>query len=168
MPPVGLKIEINVLGERQIQRKMMRWTERAMDMRPAFGAVAEYLMRVEARQFDTEGAASGHPWAPLAASTKKRKEALGLRPEVLRATDALRDALTIPGDKNQKVLMTRDTLVFGVKGDPAEYGPRLMKQTPGGIDRARKPVDLTELNRRAAIKMIQLWVARGVTTIFAA
>lgn len=159
--PTVVRVEINVLGERQVNRRLLRWSERAGNARPVWGVVAEYLMRVEARQFDTEGAASGHPWAPLKESTIKAKERLGLRPEILRATDALRNALTIPGDSNQKIILGKSTMVFGVKGDPAGYGPILMKTKPG-IDRPRKPVDLTEYNRRACVKMIQLWIARGV------
>lgn len=156
-----------VLGETQVNRRMMRWSARAGDARPVWGVVAEYLMHVEARLFDTEGASSGHAWAPLKDSTIKFKERYGLRPEILRATDALRNALTIPGDSNQKIIPTKTTLVFGAKGDPAHYGPILMKTQPGGISRPRKPIDLTEYNRRACVKMIQLWIARGVTRMVA-
>lgn len=158
--PKGVKVEIAVLGETQVSRRLMRWSERALNAKPAFVAVSEYLVEVEQELFASEGSSSGHPWTPLKASTLAIKERLGLRPEILRATDALHDALTKMGDKNQKLLIKKDTMIFGVKGDPKEYGSILMKKKSYS-GKPRKPVDLNEANRRVIVKIIQNWVARG-------
>jgi hypothetical protein len=165
MSPVALKIEMITLGEKQVNRRLMRWSARAGNVLPAWGVIAEYLMRVETRQFQTEGQSSGHPWAQLSDATRLSKERKGLRPEILRARDKLFNALTVPGDQNQKIIMTKTSMVFGVKGEVAQYGEALMKQIPADGSRPRKPVDLTEGNRRACIKMVQLWITRGIARV---
>lgn len=48
------------------------------------------------RQFDTEGGFGGQGWAPLAFSTVQRKAALGLRPQILQATGAMKQAASRP------------------------------------------------------------------------
>jgi hypothetical protein len=157
---VGVKLE--VFGDVLIERKLLRFAERAGSARVAMLAIQEYLQEVEKKQFATEGAASGHPWAALADSTKRAKERAGLRPEILRATDALMKGLTLRSSQYSKRLANRNGMVFGVKNGPDEYGKILMGPPQGDSGhKQRKPVDLTETNKRVAVKIVQGWIMRG-------
>jgi hypothetical protein len=155
----AVRVELAERGTGAITKKMILWSTRAGDIRPAGPVLAEYLMGVQARQFDSQGASSGHPWSALADATQKTKERKGLRPEIMRATDALRDAFGEPGNENQKILMGKQTFVFGVSGEPAEYGS--IHQREGD----RKPVDLTALNKRMCVMAISRWITGGVAAM---
>lgn len=48
------------------------------------------------RQFDTEGGFGGQRWAPLAFSTVQYKAGRGLRPNILQATGAMKQAASRP------------------------------------------------------------------------
>lgn len=154
----AVRVELAENGIGSITKKMILWSNRAGDIRPVGPVLADYLMEVQARQFDSQGAASGHPWAALADATQKTKDRKGQRPEILRATDALRDAFGEPGNENQKVIMGKQTFIFGVSGDPAEYGA--IHQSG-----ERKPVDLTALNKRMCVMAISRWITGGVAAI---
>lgn len=160
MPGSAFSVEIEALGVVQINRRLLRFGERAGNPRPAFLAVSEYLNEVEKAQFASEGAYSGHPWAKLAESTVAHKRAAGLRPEILRATDAMFKALTQKSNKNKKRLISKTTLVQGVQN--LSYPEILMKKDAADGSGPRKPVDLTELNKVVIIKIIQAWIVSGV------
>lgn len=158
----SVKVEMEVLGEVQLRRRLLRFSDRAVNARPAFAVISEYLNEVEKKQFASEGAYSGHPWAPLAESTKKTKASRGQRPEILRATDAMKKALTNKRGPNKKLVMTRSMLIQGVKG--LDY-PEIHMAPSTSTHTQRRPVDLTEANKVACVKIVQLWITRGATLV---
>lgn len=160
MSPGIVKVEMETVGTTRITQRMMKWSRRAGDIRPAGPALAEYLMATEAKLFDSQGASSGSPWSGLAEATKVTKDREGLSPEILRARDLLRDALAVPGDPNQKIIVSRSMFIKGVQGEPAQYGS--IHQATG---EPGKPVDLTALNRRNCVNMVKYWITRGSTGI---
>lgn len=163
MPPTtSVQVKMRVLGEEQINRRMLRFSGRAGNAMPVWEAISEYLMKVEEKQFDSEGAYSGHPWAALSESWLAEKARRGLDPRVGHATLAMRRALTVRGDRNQRLQMTRRMMRFGVKN--LTYPEIVQKKQPNSGGRPRRPVDLTERNKVEMVKMIQLWIARGVTS----
>lgn len=85
--------------------------ERSKDMRPAFKAIALYLMGSYARNFKAEGRPK---WPALAASTiaDRRRKGFGSGPILVR-TGALRDSLTKPGAPGQHLKITPKTIQFG-------------------------------------------------------
>lgn len=157
----GFVVEIEALGVVQINRKILRFGERAGNPRPALLVVSDYLNSVEKKQFATQGQASGHPWAKLKESTVAAKRAAGLRPEILRATDSMRKALTSKANVNKKRIITRGGLVQGVKN--LDY-PEILMSKPANDENPepRKPVDLTEINKVTCVKIIQRWIVSGV------
>ena len=166
MPPRGtVKIELEVLGEVQVRRRLLRFAERAGSARAAFVEISDYLNEVEKEAFRTEGASQGTPWAPLAESTKKYKERNNLRPEILRATDKLFKALTQKANTNKKRIITPSTLIQGVKGFDPAYPEILMKKPSADGGRPRKPVDLTAANKIACVKILQRWIVTGSTRL---
>lgn len=152
----AVQVQIGEAGIGAITTKMILWSTRAGDIRPVGPALAEYLMKTEAKLFDSEGGSAGNPWTALAEATQKTKAREGLRPEIMRATDDLRDALGEPGNENQKVIMSKSVFIFGAKGAPAEYGA--IHQASG---EPGKPVDLTPINRRVCVMGIKNWITHG-------
>jgi len=67
------------------------------DLRSFWPKVVPLFIGWMRQQFDTQGGFGGQPWAPLAFSTTQRKAALGLRPQILQATGAMKDAASRPG-----------------------------------------------------------------------
>lgn len=159
MPRAAINVRIEVLGEEQINRRLLRWAGRAGNAVPVWETIAEYLMAVERAQFDTQGAYSGHPWAPLKEATIMAKQRRGEDPRILHATLAMRNALTQKGDQHQRLQMTKSMMRFGIKG--LNY-PNIIQRKVVDGGRPRKPVDLTEKNKVVIAKMVQLWIARGV------
>lgn len=162
----ALVIRIDVLGERQISRQMMRFGERATDLLPAMEVVHEHLTEVSEEQFRTEGRQSGHPWAALKDATveRKRRSADGTTranaDKILRASDALYNSLTKPGDPNMVRVITPTLMVYGTK---LKYGP--IHQKPGQSQTRRRPVDLTPKQKIIMIKTLQLWIVKGIARL---
>jgi hypothetical protein len=159
----GLAIRIDVLGETQISRKMLRFASRATNNIPVFELIHGYLRDISERQFASAGASSGKPWEPLRSSTIQRKarsfdaKTKENADRILHATETLRNSLVNAGDANQIRTITPTVMVYGTK---VSYGPFHMK--PGPHDRAvRRPVDLTEKQKLVIVKTLQMWIARG-------
>ena len=69
--PVRLGATLN--GVDEILERIAGLEARARDLRPALEITANLLELHVARTFATEGAASGHPWPPLAESTVRAR-----------------------------------------------------------------------------------------------
>lgn len=82
-------------ADRQLQRLVLFLS----DLRSFWPKVVPLFVGWMGRQFDTEGSFAGARWAPLAPSTVDRKARLGLRPQILQATGALRGAASRPSRK---------------------------------------------------------------------
>lgn len=66
------------------------------DLRSFWPRVVPLFSSWMRRQFDTEGGFGGQGWAPLAFSTVQRKQALGLRSNILQATGRLKQDASRP------------------------------------------------------------------------
>jgi hypothetical protein len=152
-------------GEVQLNRRFLRWSQNAADAAPVFENIFAYLLKVEKQQFTTQGAQSGHAWAQLAASTVVQKQREGLRPEILRATDALLGSLTKAGDPNQLKIIQPNMLAFG---SMLPYARMHQQPGPEAHYPQRRPIDLTIQNKVTIMKAVQLWLARGVAPKLAA
>lgn len=158
-----MKITLELHGETQLNRRFLRWSGYAGDVTPAWESIFAYLLKVEKKQFSSQGASSGHAWAQLAQSTVANKQRLGLRPEILRATDALLNSLTKDGDEGQLKVIQPNMMAFGSMMPYAKLhqsGTSLMPQ--------RRPIDLTVRNKIAIMKSLQLYLARGIAPRLAA
>lgn len=147
---------LEVHGEVQLNRRFIRWIASATDATPAWEEIYLYLLQAEEKLFDSEGQEAGQRWADLAESTVARKAREGLRPEILRATDELRQSLTEIDDVNQLKYITPTSLAFGSTLPYAVLHQSGTFQMP-----QRRPIDLTEKNKVAIMKGLQLWLARG-------
>lgn len=153
-----MQFQFIAAGETLVDRHLLRFSEHASNPRPAFMAVSEYVMRVMKRQFDQQGAGPSGRWAPLAASTVAQKARNNLDPRILHATLTMRNALTKKGDKNQRLIINNDWMVFGVTDDVhyLQY-----HQKGGGSLPQRRVFDLTKTVKTNMVKIIQRWIVEG-------
>ncbi|HLE98976.1 MAG TPA: hypothetical protein VI540_03690 [Gaiellaceae bacterium] len=66
------------------------------DLRSFWPKVVPLFVGWMRQQFETEGSFGSGGWAPLAFSTVDRKARLGLRPQILQATGAMKQAASRP------------------------------------------------------------------------
>ncbi len=148
-------IEFDFYGEKQVKRRIMRPGKYAGHLRPLFNNLADFFMDIEIGQFASDGARGSRPWKPLKPETVRRKERAGLDPRILRATGALYESLTQRGDRDQKLYIMEDFMIFGSK---VEYG--FFHQNARGVPR-RRPIEFTEKDRRETVKKIQRYILTG-------
>jgi phage gpG-like protein len=155
---VGVRIELSAFGDDVFSRELLRFSDRAEDMRPAFALIHNSFLGVERRQFSTEGTAYSGGWAPLAESTRHYKERHGLDPRILHATLALRDSLTSPNNAGHIYQVTRDSMFVG---SSVPYGVFHQSRAPRTRLPRRPPVQLSEDVKKRWVKIIQSYLVRG-------
>lgn len=146
--PGGFHAQIRVFGDTQFDREIRATGSRATRARPLFNALGEKLQLIEREQFQTSGARSGRPWAPLAPSTVQRKG----HDTILVDTGALRDSFNY-GDPLNIFEATDDYLHWGSDVDYGEF------HQPDPQE--RRVFVLTEPDRVDIVKDMQAWVIRG-------
>lgn len=135
-----MHLNVEVLGRPVVKRRLLRFAEHAQDATLAFGRIAKLLDFAVQRQFETEGAYGGQPWAPLAPSTLRQKPA-GL--QILVRTGKLRGSF-----RTRRVLP--DMLEWGSDVAYGVYHMRGTSRMP-----ARPPVKLPESLKVAITKELQ-------------
>lgn len=156
MAGAPLVITIEVFGDKQISREILRFGERAVRSTPLWNSLYRDLLNIEKVQFLTQGQHGSGGWAPLAETTVRDKQRKGLSPWILRASEILFKSLT------QR----------GALGNIHDIGPTWMRfgsDIPYGILHQRgtvhmpmrKPLDLTETERVLIVKKIQRFITTG-------
>lgn len=160
-----VRITLDVFGDTQFDRTLLRIGERAEDMGPAFNDLADDFLLIEERQFQTEGGFASGGWKELAAATIERKAALDLDPRILHATLRMRESLTERTDPDHVRRIDSDEFVVGtkVKSEKGYPYPRA-HQRGKGVPR-RRPVELRDQDRRAWVKALQSYVMTGDTNM---
>ena len=153
---MGLRLDIQIAGDVQVSRELLRVSDRAGDMRPALRAVIGVMVEETQEQFATSGGHASKGWQPLAESTARAKARRGLDPRVLRATGALERSLTERGDKLMQERVTKAGLVWGSKVKYGGFHQRGTRHMP-----RRRPVEFTELARRRMVKVLQRYALTG-------
>jgi phage gpG-like protein len=146
--------QLSIHGDVQVSRRLERFAHRAGDASPLWHNIIEYLERAEVRQFNSQGATGSGGWKPLASTTKEYKRLAGLDPRILHATLALRDSLTKGGGDAVRVV-TDQSMGFGTTVPYARF-----HQLGEGVP-MRKPLELTEGQRKTIAKRIQRWIVTG-------
>jgi phage gpG-like protein len=151
-------------GEQLVARKLERFGERATHAEPAFLTMSKWLMKVERKQFETDGHFGSGGWAELKEATIEAKRRSpdptirGNAENILRATNALMKSLTEPSDENMLLLTGPAFLAFGSKLNYA--GPHQHGSPSTNLPR-RPPLDLRETHRRSMVKMLQSYIVTG-------
>lgn len=156
-----MRIDIDVYGDVQLSRELLRFAGRTEDASPAFRAIAILLRRSEKRQFSSKGRHASGGWPALKPSTiaaKRRSKDPRVRANatrILRATDALMDSLTKKSDGGHTEVVQPHQLVFGTQVDYARY-----HQKGEGVPR-RRPLELRGRDRTEMVKQIQRYLVTG-------
>lgn len=142
----GYVLEIDVLGDERIERRLREMGDRAILAEPAMHEIVHVLV-------DSEEAlwSRGRSWAPNAPTTQERKG----RNDPLVASGALRRSLTELGDPNQLVEIGHDSLKFGSKLWYAHFALGTKKQPK------RDAVRLRPQDRLKIREIVLAWVLEG-------
>lgn len=155
---------IEIFGDKQVERDLLRFRQRAMDMSPAFHRLADRFLEEEVKQFDSEGAYASGRWVPLRPSTIARKAALEQDLRILHATLAMRNSLTIPGAPGQIRRIKSDEMFVGTDvRSPKGFPYPAVHQRPirSPLPR-RRPVELRASTRREWVKDLQHFLIYGL------
>lgn len=157
-----MKITLEILGEKIVERDMLRITDRANDLRPVFEVLANDFYRIETEQFDSEGAYASGGWKPLTAAYLKDKVRRGYDHRILHRTKAMRNSLTRMGARGSVRRIRAETMELGTsitnkKGFPY---PKV-HQTPRRGQARRRPVEFREADKRSWVKAVQRFVVTG-------
>lgn len=151
-----MRLDIEVFGDVQFSRELLRVGERAGDLRPVFADLVDDFHSMEREQFDTEGGAASGGWAPLKDTTVERKDAAGLDPRILHATLALRRSLTERSAPGSIAKFTSDELTVGTAvRSPQGFPYPAAHQNPQKGQTQRRPIEFTPERRIDWVKKIQ-------------
>ena len=154
MPSV---FRFELLGERQIDRRLGRIELATVDATPAWEMLAESFLDTERKQFATQGGLSGG-WRPLSDRYAAWKAAHYPGKPILQRTGDLARSLT---EGPQIRVIEPHQMVLGTDVDYAHWHQL-------GTDRMprRRPVDLPRPTRVAWVKVLQRWCLTGALTSF--
>jgi phage gpG-like protein len=142
-----VRLELNVVGDQQVNRELLRFAHRAVDARPLWDRIILDLRALEEEQFSSKGARASGGWQELADSTKERKAAssdstVRANAEViLKATEALYHSVTDAHGDNAIRVSEHDEMRFGTRLPYAEF-----HQLGHGVPQ-RRFLELTETDR---------------------
>jgi phage gpG-like protein len=145
-------VELAFEGDVQLKRKLMRIGDRAVNARPAFEAIGQLLFDLEREQFSSEGGRASGGWAALADSTVRSRGSSG---PILKSSGALEASLTGRGGDNT-FRASDEFLLFGSSVDYAGFHQTGTSRMP-----QRRPLELTESDRRGVVKILQEFVLGG-------
>lgn len=149
-------LNVDVFGEVQFSRELLRVADRVYDMRQAWQAIHRSFLGAERRQFATEGATYSGGWAPLKPTTVAAKVASGLDPRVLHATLRLRRSLTSEFSTDHVFRISFDEMFVGSKvpyGVHHQFGTKKMAR--------RRPVEFNDPLRKRWVKIMQSWIFKA-------
>lgn len=153
-----LRLELEIAGEKQVSREILRVGKRATDMRPALNVIADFWMDETRQNFDSEGRHASGGWKPLKPATLRRKQQKNLDPRILRATGALFKSLTVRRSRGSLLRVTKSELLYGSRLPYAAVHQRPRATNP--LPR-RRPVELTEAARRQTLRILQRFIFTG-------
>lgn len=147
-----MELELEVFGDVQLKRSLLRTAGRFKDAAPAFEQIADILMEIEDDQFESSGRHGSGGWAKLAESTLEHKTGAG----ILIETGDLERSLTTRGAPDQVLEITSEFLLFGTSLPYAAFHQTGTSRMP-----RRRPIELTETDRRQIVKQLQSWLITG-------
>lgn len=151
-----VRIEIEIFGEKQVARDLIRLGEHVDNPLPLWQELMRNISTIERQQFDSQGQFSGG-WAKLAESTIAAKAAAGLDPRILHATLLLEKSLTSPGLAPSAIReVTPEGFRFGTSVPYAKYHQTGTRRMP-----RRRVLEFTPGTRRDIVKRIQRFVITG-------
>lgn len=144
-----VRIELDVFGDKQVSRELLRFRDAAADMKPALEEIADDFLDIEERQFSSEGRYGSGGWAPLAPSTLAGKVRRGYDTRILHERLRLRRSLTTRNQDHIRKI-TSDSMFVGTSVPYAIYHQHGTSHMP-----RRRPVELPARDRDNWVKILQ-------------
>jgi hypothetical protein len=151
-----VQVSLTTFGDEQFVRDLLRFGERAGDMRPAFEAIADDFYEIEKQQFASEGGFASAGWPGLSENYARWKAKHYPGKPILQRSGTLMESLTNPFASGAVKEITRDTLRLGtdVTSDKGFPYPAA-HQRPLQGQKQRRPIELREADRRRWVKILQ-------------
>lgn len=151
----GFTVDFSVHGEKVLHRSLLRFADRAEDMRPAWPHVAAIFEGATRRNFQTRGASGGLRWASLSPAYAART---GRKPDerILRLTGRLFESFFSGPDHIFE--SEPDGMRWGSRVD---YGKFHQSRRPRRKLPYRPPVNLSENAKREAVRVIHRRLVAG-------
>lgn len=137
-----LRVTLEVDGQAEFDRAFSRFGHHTEDLRFLWPDVAADFRSIEQEQFASEGAHS-HQWVPLSKKYGTWKARKRPGKQILELDGTLWKSLTVKGAKGHVERYDKDTLTIGSSVKYAIFHQRGTRKMP-----ARKPIDLTEADKR--------------------
>ena len=154
-------VDFTVTGETAAAQKIQAMGMRVMNPMPAFTQIVKMMEDDIEELFESEGASSGKPWAPLKPETIVQKIRKGQNVNILTATEGLRDSLT--GGEGGATKITPIGIDFG-SAATTESGINLAALHRGGTSKmpARDPVDFNPQQVLSYVKVLEHYIIEGL------
>lgn len=153
-----MRLIIDIKGDKQVDRKLMRISMKAGDVRPAFRVILDDIRKITKKQFGTEGKHRSGGWEPLKDSTIARKQAAQLDTRIMRATYKLMDSLITRMHPEGVQEIKPQEMVFGTKVD---YAVHHQHGAPRANLPQRRLVEFNEPDKRRFMKTLQRYIVTG-------
>lgn len=146
------RVSFGVEGEQQIERAFELEAHLAEDMSVPLSQMADVILERVNEQFVTQGAhGEAGGWKPLSPEYAAWKAKHFPGAPILVRTGKMKDLLL---DKSSAVTVTQQSMIYYPLSDYAGYHQRGTVKMP-----ARKPVNLTMADRKAALNSVfTVWV----------
>ena len=152
---MALRLQLEVLGETQIDRTFLRLSDTAKNMEPLWERFLKELRDIARLQFESEGSYGSGGWPALAESTIESKQSRGKDNGILRASNDLFNSLTSEGPGSIADI-SKEWLRYGTSIPYAGFHQSGTTNMP-----QRRVVRLPESERRMLVSLMQRYLVTG-------
>jgi hypothetical protein len=153
---VGVTLSFDFYGDQQVERTLDRWEANVIDATPAWDAIVDDFVKIERAQFRTEGRRGSGGWAPLSPRYARWKATHYPGKPILQREGDLVGSLT-ERPLGIEVILPH----YLAMGSDVEHGEYHQAPKPGSHVPRRRPIDLTEADRRRWVKILQRHIVHG-------
>jgi len=149
-----LVVTFTMLGDVVLARGISRYGDAVRDFSPVWEQIREDFHRIEGEQFDTEGARSGSPWAPLSPTYAAWKQKHFPGKQVLQLTGMMWGQFGV----GVGMMTTVEPMKLTMEPSGVPYAGIHQQGSPSTNLPRRRVVDLTEEDKMGWMKMIHNYV----------
>ncbi|GLW22941.1 hypothetical protein DI270_017360 [Microbispora triticiradicis] len=148
-----MRFTMDFFGDRTVDRKLVRFQGRVRDASPAFEQIADDFLRIEEKQFATQGGHASGGWVPLSPNYAAWKAKHYPGKLILQRESDLVESLTRGPEIR---IVEPDQVILGTAVPYAQYHQHGGERLP-----ARPPIALTEADKRRWIRYIQKYLVNN-------
>ena len=110
-----MRVYFQAINTKVVETKFAMMGNNAVNAKPALEKVADYMMEVMAKNFQSQGRRGGGSWKRISPGWRARKVRMGLDPRIGHATLALRKSMTKRDAPEQILSVGRTRVTLGSK-----------------------------------------------------